>query len=386
VFRRLAILLVTALAWQPSPARALSPWPPATVSLWPPAGAPPADSALLCPVSTPPADGVERFPNSAAEQPEGVLVALAASPDEPADPPSGYFSRLLPGKAWAPVCDTCPRVGLQVFVGYDSFRGVTDDGWQNNGIHAGVNLGTPIPWLTELTGIAFQAGGSAGSYNWSGNDYRPDSGAQTQGFITYGLYRRPNAASGWTGGLVQDWMLNNNYGVFSQNPTLSQLRGQIGYALGPRNEIGLWGAQRVLDSTRDVVPYGVGTTKWRAVNQLNFYWHYKWAPFGADTWIWLGKPENDRLAGGGSLGDYVVGALANIPLSDAIGLYTQVQYMHPSTRPGPAGGEENEWNFTTGLAWYPGRYARSSTVAGQCSMPLLSVANNGYFLVDVNKH
>ena len=106
-----------------------------------------------------------------------------------------------------------------------------------------------------------------------------------------------------------------------------------------------------LDSTRNVP--GVGPTTWRPINQLNFFWHYKWAPGGADTWLWIGKPENDRLAGGGSLGDYVVGALATVPLSDRVGLYTQVQYMHPSARPGPAGGEENEWNFTTGLTFYP---------------------------------
>ena len=42
--------------------------------------------------------------------------------------------------------------------------------------------------------------------------------------------------------------------------------------------------------------------------------------------------------------------------------------------------------FTIGLAFYPQRNARSSTVAGQCWMPLLPVANNGYFLVNTNHH
>jgi hypothetical protein len=362
-------------------------------SLWPPAN--PATGPLASPAGgtgDPSQSGDPAGPaNSALRQPfttpapgEGWLVAQAAPSIESVPSAPNYTPSRAAGNLWAPVCDDCPLHSLQIFVGYDSFRGVPDDGWQNNGIHTGVNYGTRLGAFSELTGIGLQAGGSAGSFNWSGNDYRPDSGAQTQGFVTYGLFRKPNARSHWSAALAQDWMLNNNFGEYSQNPTLSQLRGQVAYAISGRNEFGLWGTQRVLDSTRNVP--GLGSTTWRPINQLNFFWHYKWTPGGADTWLWVGKPENDRLAGGGSLGDYVVGVLANVPLSDRIGLYTQVQYMHPSARPGPAGGEENEWNFTTGLTFYPSRNARSNTVAGQCWTPAMAVANNGYFLVDTNKH
>jgi hypothetical protein len=96
-------------------------------------------------------------------------------------------------------------------------------------------------------------------------------------------------------------------------------------------------------------------------------------------------PEQTRLAGGGSLGDYIANAVANLPLNDRVALYSSVTYMHPSALAGPQGSEEDAWNFTVGLAFYPGANARSNTVAGQCWMPQLPVANNGSFLVDTNR-
>ena len=381
----LSVLVWAALAFSAGRASGQALWPPtssATDRLAPPAG----DASSVTQPESPPwsANSVVRLPVATPPPSEGWLVAQAEPSLESVPRPPSYAPSGTAGNLWCPVCDDCPLRSVQISVGYDSFRGVTDDGWQNNGIHTGVNFGTKLGSLSDLTGIGLQAGGSAASYNWSGNDYRPDTGAQTQGFVTYGLFRRPNATSKSSAAFVQDWMLNNNFGVFSQNPTLSQWRGQVAYAISARNEFGLWGTQRFLDDYKTVV--GVGQTTFRPINQLNFFWHYKWTPGGADTWLWIGKPENDRLAGGGSLGDYVVGALANVPLNDRIGLYTQVQYMHPSARPGPAGGEENEWNFTIGLTWYPSRNARTNTVAGQCWMPQMPVANNGYFLVDTNHH
>ena len=121
------------------------------------------------------------------------------------------------------------------------------------------------------------------------------------------------------------------------------------------------------------------------MNQLNFFVHHKWSPGGADTWLWVGVPEHDRLGGNGSLGDYLIGLSANAPISDRFAVYSLVTYLHPSAAPGASGAEENAWNFTIGLSFFPRRNARSSTVAGQCWMPQLPVANNGYFLTDTNR-
>ena len=72
------------------------------------------------------------------------------------------------------------------------------------------------------------------------------------------------------------------------------------------------------------------------------------------------------------------------PLNDRVALYALVTYMHPSASPGPAGSLDEMWNFSIGLTFFPRPIARSSTVAGQCWMPQLPVANNGTFLVDTN--
>ncbi|HEV3136781.1 MAG TPA: hypothetical protein VGZ26_02735, partial [Pirellulales bacterium] len=243
-------------------------------------------------------------------------------------------------------CDECPKRGIVAFVGYDSWRGVSDGGWQNNGINTGLNFGTRLGRFSDWTGIGFQIGGSAAAYDWAGAGYRVahQNDGEPQGFLTYGLFRKANENSKWSAAVVQDWMFNSNFGEFAQNPTLSQWRGQFGYATSAWNEFGIWGTWRGHADTRTV--NGFGPTSWRAVNQLSVFWHHKWGLGGADTSIWVGVPEHDRLGGNGSLGDYLIGLSASAPLNDRVALYTLVTYMHPSAAPGPAGSEEDAWNFT----------------------------------------
>jgi hypothetical protein len=129
---------------------------------------------------------------------------------------------------------------------------------------------------------------------------------------------------------------------------------------------------------------GFGPTTWRGVNQLSIYGRHKWE-FGAETMLWLGLPEDDRLAGDESLGDYFVGARADVPLSPYWSLYTLVTYMHPSASAGPAGAVEEQWNFTVGMSLDLGARARTATIVGDRWAPLLPVASNGYFLVDASQ-
>jgi hypothetical protein len=284
-----------------------------------------------------------------------------------------------------PACEGCPRIGLYGFFGYDSWHGVQDHGHSNAGLNKGVNFGTRLGRVSDWTGIGFQLGGSVGVYNFTGTNFHVthQDEATPQGLVTYGFFRKANEQSNFSGAVVQDWMINSNFGVLAQNPTLAQWRGQLGYAVGPWNELGVWASWRGQGDTR-LVP-GIGATAWRPVQQLNAYWHHKWQERGADTWLWFGVPDHDRLTGGGSLGDYLVGALASCPLSDCVMLYSQLTYMHPSAAPGALGAVEEAWNFTIGLAYYHARNARTSSVAGQCWMPQLPVANNGSFLVDTSR-
>jgi len=284
-----------------------------------------------------------------------------------------------------PGCTSCPNRGYYGFFGYDSFRGIPDSGWCNNGLHGGLNFGTRLGPISDWTGIGFQLGASVNVYNFNGTDYHLSRNDQAtmQGFVTSGFFHKANEQSNWNAGIANDWMLTSNYGIFAQNPTLAQWRGQLGYVIGPLNEIGLWGTWVGQGDSRNVQFFG--PTTWRPVQQISVYWHYKWGVGGADSWISFGVPEHDRLTGNGSLGDYVVSAITYCPLSDTVMLYAQVTYMHPSSSPGPTGGQEDSWAFLIGLSFFPGRNARTATVAGQCWMPLLPVANNGTFLVDTSR-
>jgi hypothetical protein len=362
------------------------------------------NAALLCAlVHCASAVAADSFPGGIAfDSPSQLSVDVqpAQASSLPADdpptasystpPPADWFTSdfTSPGRPpvdLLPVCQARPKMGLYGFVGYDSWRGIQDNGWNNDGISTGLNFGTRLGRFSDWTGVGFQLGGSMGVYDWNGTNYHLThmDQATPQGFVTYGFFRKANQQSNWSGAVVQDWMLNSNFGIFAQNPTLAQWRGQLGYAVGSWSEIGVWGTWRGQGDTR-VVP-GFGATAWRPVEQLNPYVHSKWGQGGADTWLWFGVPEHDRLAGRGSLGDYLVGARADCPLSDRVMLYTLVTYMHPSAGPGPAGSTEEAWNFTIGLSFFPAGNARTSTVAGQCWMPQLPVANNGYFLVDTNR-
>ena len=284
----------------------------------------------------------------------------------------------------ASCCEEDRPFGYFALVGYEAFRGIPDGSWENNGLHTGANFGTRLGELSDWTGIGAQIGGTVGIYNWSGTGYRMDHQniAETQGFLTYGLFRKANENSPWSASLVHDWMFNHNFSVMAEDPTLSQLRGQVGYAVSDWNEIGLWGACRTGSDSRQVPAFGRVT--WQAINQLNVYWHYKWGIGQPDTWLWVGVPERDRLAGNNSLGDYLAGALANCPFSERVSLYALVTYMHPSASAGPAGSLEEAWSFAIGLSLYPGRDARSKTVKGRGWLPQLPVATNGYFLVDAS--
>ena len=286
----------------------------------------------------------------------------------------------------SPTSDDSPSCGLVTLYGYDAFRGVPEGGWGTNGGHVGFNFGTRLGEFSDWSGIGVQVGGTFGVFSWAGTDYRiaHRSEAELQGFVTYGLFRKPTETSHWSAGVVQDWMLNSNFSVFAEDPTLSQLRGQLGYATSACNEFGVSGVLRVLDDTQTVKFFG--PTTWRPVNHVSAYWHHKWHCGGPDTWISLGIPERTRLSGGGSLGDFLASVRAVCPFSDSVGLYASVSYMHQSASPGDEGAKDDAWNFTIGVAFYPGHNARTTTVAGQRWMPLLPVANNGRFLVDASNN
>ncbi|MCC6125204.1 MAG: hypothetical protein IT426_09600 [Pirellulales bacterium] len=281
--------------------------------------------------------------------------------------------------------DPCPRVGFYAVAGIESWRGVSDGITNNNGAFAGLNLGAPLRWISEW-GFGWQLGGTFGVYDWMGratNGSFNASQAQDQEFITTGVFRRANENSPWSGGMVYDWMVNKNFGTLAQEPFLGQCRAQLGYALSGRNEIGVWGTWRDRSSTRDYFTPELPIT-YRPIGQINAFWHHKMSEYGADTWFWMGLPSQNRLndAFGGVLHDITLGASAQVPMSDRLALSADFQYAKAAARQGVVGSLEDAFDVRIALVFYPGRCARSRTVAGRAWMPLMPMANNGNFLVD----
>jgi hypothetical protein len=323
-----------------------------------------------------------------------LLLPLVVTTQLPAQAPLDEPASASPIEL-APTVDTAacdgfaadgagPGRQFSVFYGYDAWRGVPDGAWTNNGIHVGLNFGTRLGRISDWTGLGLQIGGSIGVYDWAGTDYRVNNQdlPTTQGMLTAGFFRRASAESPWSYGAAQDWMINHNYSVMGEDSTLYQWRGQLGYVVTDWTELGVWGACRGEGDTRDVGSFGPVT--WQPIHQLNAFWHHKWGYQQADTWIWVGVPEDDRLTGGGSLGDWIAGAYGICPLSDRLAVYNMVSYMHQSATPGPDAAKEEAWNFYLGITFVPGG-CRSATVHGQRWAPLLPVANNGLFLVDASR-
>jgi hypothetical protein len=108
---------------------------------------------------------------------------------------------------------------------------------------------------------------------------------------------------------------------------------------------------------------------------------------GAETTLWAGVPRQTVTtdpAFGANFGTVAGGGSLYAPLTDSFALYSNMTYLQPDTHTGFTALKDT-WNITVGLAFYPGRAARSSTVAGRSSMPLLPVANNSSFLVNTNR-
>lgn len=271
--------------------------------------------------------------------------------------------------------EPCPRFNLQLWSGYESFQGIADAGVGNNGGVSGFNAGAPLPWL-EQYGIGTQFGLSSGTYDLMGRPTFESNRWQQQYYITAGLFRRADECSRWSFGLAYDWSINDNFGVFSDEPFLSQWRAQIGYALNPCNEIGVWGTW--IDRTDT----SAGTRTYRPVSQVNLYWHHKYTAICADTWLWLGQPTNGARGGNGTYGEFLVGSNNQVAINDKLALYINAALLKPSANAGGAGSAELGYQLGAGFIFYPTCGARSCTVAGRKWMPLMPVANNGNFWVD----
>ena len=277
-------------------------------------------------------------------------------------------------------CDDSPERGIVGVFGFDSFKGISDNGGENFGAVTGLNTAMPVPGLSDY-GIGWQLGLTYGVYDVDGTVNSPTAKSQQQTFVTTGFYRKGGDDQRLSFGLVYDWMLNSNWGNHGVNPTLGQWRGQVEYALSDINGVGVYASMRDLGSLQWCPRQHLVTD--RAISQVNLFWHHKFES-AADSWLWVGLPERERLSGHGSLGDWIIGANIQVPISERLALYGNAQYMHPSAAAGATASVESDWNVGAGVVWYFGGHAISHSLNGKCWLPYMPVANNSTFLVDEN--
>jgi hypothetical protein len=292
-------------------------------------------------------------------------------------------------------CDCDRRFGVIGTFGLDTFKGVSDGTTGNFGAVTGLNSGLLLPGAEDL-GLGWQTGFSYGIYDFDGRLAGEDVTAhsQQQTFVTTGLYRKAKGDQRVSFGLVYDWMVNTGWGEYGVNNTLGQWRGQVEYALSECNGIGVWGTKNDLGSERvyeGLIADTLVTN--RALSQINLFWHHKFCG-GADSWLYTGviadrkRLDQTRATGGGSLGEWTIGATVQVPLTERLALYANGAYMHPSCAAGPSGSAtplasiDASYNVSMGVAWYFGCHARSHSLQGKCYEPYMPVANNSNFLVD----
>jgi len=278
-----------------------------------------------------------------------------------------------------------------LFLAADGWKGPIDDDDNNNfGLRFGMNSGFT---LMEDSRLGAQAGFSYAGYDFHGrsNSAPTTSQIEEQFFFTAGVFQRSDVCNAcahhqrisW--GLVWDAMVSDNIGEDGDDINLYQLRGQMGYAIDPSNEVGLMimynvGGSQVVDqgsfNSNNIL------TRARALDQGNIFWRHVWER-GGETTLLLGWAE--------APGDVVFGARGEVPLNCHLSLFGNMHYILPSTTGGqPSNNGSNDrfaeeyWNVTFGFVYYPGNNSGTRTVSGRSMLPLLPVADNGLFGVKVN--
>jgi hypothetical protein len=315
--------------------------------------------------------------------------AYWVSDSGPSAIPTGNEKVTSQGQSCCPTCgptvcgNECGESGLSLvgLAGFDAFKGISDGSYPSNfGVLTGLNAGVPLFALGEY-GFGWQIGLSYGVYDIDGRYTANQASSQQQTFITTGFYRKAGEDRQLSFGLVYDWMVNENWGVYATTPTLGQWRAQVEWAVSDCNAFGMWGCVR--DNVSRQLYLRQTLVASRAVSQANFFWHHEFCCTKADSYLWTGCTQNDRLNGDGSLSDWVIGASVEVPLSSRLALYANAQYVHPTAAASTTAAVEDCYNVGMGIVWYFGGHACDRSITNKYG-PYMPVANNSTFLVDQN--
>ena len=251
---------------------------------------------------------------------------------------------------------------VDLFAGVQGFTGPANRGGVGSfGFYEGANWGAPVgclPWE-----IGSQFGARWTQSHFGGSDF--SDAIRDQVFVTGGLFRR--ADWGLQGGVVIDYLRDQWY--FDNE--LVQLRGEVSWINPCAHEFGFRFATNIQDSLSVSSVDRVDLVEeWKTTDLYTFFYRRSFEDCGATGSLFVGFSGSS---------DAVIGANADVPLSERWALRTGFTYLIPEeTSPGQ-GYLEESWNVSTGLVFYPGcRTARGKDY----NHPLFNVADNGSMLID----
>ena len=188
------------------------------------------------------------FPMAASRRPWSADREASRRRSRRLAPPCGQTSccEERASRAASLGCERCPACGIVGFVGFDSFKGVSDrrSAEQFRRRHR-LNAAVLLPGTGRLR-HRLAARHELRRLRLGRPSLRPSAAAQSQQqiFVTTGFFRKADEDHRLSFGVVYDWMVNNNWGVYATAPTLGQWRGQVEYAFSDCNAVGVYGCVR----------------------------------------------------------------------------------------------------------------------------------------------
>ncbi len=260
----------------------------------------------------------------------------------------------------------CPQISIdntQIFAGAQSFQNVQFNNvkFPSGGVHEGVNLGGPFPFLRALD-LSLQMGVMGAHSDFYGTNLTAST--RNQLFTTIGIFHRVDW--GFQGGVVFDYMHDQwNYKL-----DMYQIRGDISWVNPQGHELGFWFTTSTDTETGPVNTFGrvFQTSTWSQTDIYAFYYRKRFCETNAVLRGFGGATQD---------GDGIIGADASAPLNDSFAISGAFTYMIPNNKTNNiyTQAARESWNLQLSLVWFPGAGARQWTY----HRPLLDVANNGTF-------
>lgn len=268
-------------------------------------------------------------------------------------------------------CRHDPRENLSFFVGLDGSKQPQDLGVNAHmGGRAHMNIGFA---LQEELGIGMQLGTGINYHDFAVGAVEAieGTGERFQSFTTIGVFQR--TAGSWKWGFAYDFLAENYY----EGINLSQWRGTVSRELTDNDEFGVW---FTVSDRGDSATFNTTPVFLETIGQANAFWRHTWAS-GAETSFWIGaaEPHGEEIilfpVADPTGVQIVYGADLHVPLNDRLAIFGEANFITPS--------DSGTVDAYLGMIYYPWGDAPSGR--SRCFAPLLPVANNPTFSVDLRR-